>query len=244
MKEVDMEIEKKLEKENIIENSIERKQNYFLESTLGKVVNKALDIGISMLLPDFIDKQVINIKDNLFEYGLKEGIDKTIKDAIEIGKSSIGIFTGNFENINQMQSAIEEGGIIDGISNVLDMALKAIDKNGIINSNILDILSKGKNVILDILQNNIEETFKNQINKKNSLVNNIEGWKEGFKNKDFTKMEKEYINIKKEINNIAPLVDMINQAQTIENLHELIKNNGQNFNLTQEQIELASKLKV
>ena len=197
-----------------------------------------------MLLPDFIDKQVINIKDNLFEYGLKEGIDKTIKDAIEIGKSSIGIFTGNFENINQMQSAIEEGGIIDGISNVLDMALKAIDKNGIINSNILDILSKGKNVILDILQNNIEETFKNQINKKNSLVNNIEGWKEGFKNKDFTKMEKEYINIKKEINNIAPLVDMINQAQTIENLHELIKNNGQNFNLTQEQIELASKLKV
>ena len=244
MKEVDMEIEKKLEKENIIENSIERKQNYFLESTLGKVVNKALDIGISMLLPDFIDKQVINIKDNLFEYGLKEGIDKTIKDAIEIGKSSIGIFTGNFENINQMQSAIEEGGIIDGISNVLDMALKAIDKNGIINSNILDILSKGKNVILDILQNNIEETFKNQINKKNSLVNNIEGWKEGFKNKDFTKMEKEYINIKKEINNIAPLVDMINQAQTIENLHELIKNNGQNFNLKQEQIELASKLKV
>ena len=239
-----MEIEKKLEKENIIENSIERKQNYFLESTLGKVVNKALDIGISMLLPDFIDKQVINIKDNLFEYGLKEGIDKTIKDAIEIGKSSIGIFTGNFENINQMQSAIEEGGIIDGISNVLDMALKAIDKNGIINSNILDILSKGKNVILDILQNNIEETFKNQKNKKNSLVNNIEGWKEGFKNKDFTKMEKEYINIKKEINNIAPLVDMINQAQTIENLHELIKNNGQNFNLTQEQIELASKLKV
>lgn len=239
-----MEIEKNLEKENIIENSIERKQNYFLETTLGKVVNKALDIGISMLLPDFIDKQVINIKDNLFEYGLKEGIDKTIKDTIEIGKSSIGIFTGNFENINQMQSAIEEGGIIDGISNVLDMALKAIDKNGIINSNILDILSKGKNVILDILQNNIEETFKNQINKKNSLVNNIEGWKEGFKNKDFTKMEKEYINIKKEINNIAPLVDMINQAQTIENLHELIKNNGQNFNLTQEQIELASKLKV
>ena len=239
-----MEIEKKLEKENIIENSIERKQNYFLESTLGKVVNKALDIGISMLLPDFIDKQVINIKDNLFEYGLKEGIDKTIKDAIEIGKSSIGIFTGNFENINQMQSAIEEGGIIDGISNVLDIALNTINKNGIINSNIVDILSKGKNVILDILQNNIEETFKNQINKRNNLVNNIEGWKEGFKNKDFTKMEKEYINIKKEINNIAPLVDIINQSQTIENLHQLIKNNGQNFNLTQEQIELASKLKV
>ena len=35
---------------------------------------------------------------------------------------------------------------------------------------------------------------------------------------------------------------MINEARTIQNLHNLIKNNGQDFNLTQEQIELAKKL--
>ena len=55
-------------------------------------------------------------------------------------------------------------------------------------------------------------------------------------------MEKEYIKIKKEINNLAPIEKMINEARTIQNLHNLIKNNGQDFNLTQEQIELAKKL--
>ncbi|MDQ9826896.1 hypothetical protein RFZ44_26835, partial [Acinetobacter sp. 163] len=68
----------------------------------------------------FIDEQIINIKDNLLEYGLKDGISKTINDAIDLGKSAIGIFTGNFENVSQMQDAIKNGGLIDGISTVLD----------------------------------------------------------------------------------------------------------------------------
>ena len=39
-------------------------QTNFLETTLGKAINTALDIGIRAILPDFIDEQVINIKDN------------------------------------------------------------------------------------------------------------------------------------------------------------------------------------
>ena len=35
----------------------------------------------------------------------------------------------------------------------------------------------------------------------------------------------------------------INEAKTITILHNLIKNNGQNFNLNKEQLELAEKLK-
>ena len=55
-------------------------------------------------------------------------------------------------------------------------------------------------------------------------------------------MEKEYKKIKTEINYLAPIEKMINKARTNENLHMLIKNNGQDFNLTKEQIELAEKL--
>ena len=111
-----MEIEKnnKIEIKNEIVN--EKSQKNFLESTLGKTINTAIDIGIRALLPDFIDEQVINIKNNLIKNGLKEGISKTIDDAIDIGKSAIGIVTGNFENVNQMQTAVKTGGIIDGIS--------------------------------------------------------------------------------------------------------------------------------
>ena len=70
----------------------------------------------------------------------------------------------------------------------------------------------------------------------------IENWKDYFENKDFSGMEKEYKKIKTEINYLAPIEKMINKARTIENLHMLIKNNGQDFNLTKEQIELAEKL--
>ena len=56
-------------------------------------------------------------------------------------------------------------------------------------------------------------------------------------------MEKEYKKIEKQLNNIAPIEKIINEAKTIMTLHNLIKNNGQNFNLSKEQLELAEKLK-
>lgn len=55
-------------------------------------------------------------------------------------------------------------------------------------------------------------------------------------------MEKEYNKIEKELENLAPIEKTISQARIIENLHNLIKNNGQNFNLSQEQLHLAEKL--
>ena len=93
----------KLEKNNNLDinNNIEleKEQKNFLDTTLGKTINSAIDIGIRAVLPDFLDEQIVNIKNNLLEYGLKEGISKTIEDAINLGKSTIGIFTGNFENM-------------------------------------------------------------------------------------------------------------------------------------------------
>ena len=55
-------------------------------------------------------------------------------------------------------------------------------------------------------------------------------------------MEKEYKNIKNELKGLIPIENTINNARNVELLHNLIKNNGQNFNLTQEEIELVNKL--
>ena len=234
-----------MEVENTLENNIinDQTQKNFLETTLGKTINTAIDVGIRALLPDFIDEQVINIKDNLFEYGIKDGIKKTIDDAIDMGKSAIGIFTGNFENVEQMQSAVETGGLIDGISNLLDNIVNKVTKKGLINSNVANILTEGKDIILNNVESNIEKTFAEQLSsteKTNTYINN---WKECFKNKDFNGMEKEYKKLEKQLENLAPIEKTIKEARTIENLHNLIKNNGQNFDLTQEQLELAQKLK-
>ena len=221
----------------------ENDQKSFLETTLGKIINTGLDIGIRALLPDFIDEQVINLKDNLFEYGLKDGIKQTIDDAIDLGKSAIGVVTGNFENVNQMQSAVETGGLIDGISSLLDTVIDKVQDAGLINYNVANTIKQGKDVILNNVESNIEKTFTEQLTSVENTNKYINNWKEYFNNQDFSGMEKEYEKLENELKNLVPLENTINEARTIENLHNLIKNNGQNFNLTQEQLELAEKLK-
>ena len=232
----------KLENEVNVHNEINKSEINFLETTLGKAINSAIDIGIRALLPDFIDEQIINIKDNLLNYGLKDGITKTIDDAIELGKSAIGIFTGDFENVSQMQSAIQAGGLIDGISSLLDTVVNTVNQKGIINYNIANTIKQGKNIILDSIENNIEEKFKEQNTEIENIEKYMKNWKKDFNNKNFNGMEQEYSKIEKVLNNLAPLEKIITQARTIENLHNLIKNNGQDFNLNQEQLALAEKL--
>ncbi len=236
--------------ENVLNNSIElnnnleieKEQKNFLETTLGKTINTGIDIGIRAILPDYIEEQIIDLKDNLIKYGLKEGIKKSIDDAINIGKSAIGIVSGNFENIAQMQEAIKNGGIIDNVSSLLDSVINKVQSNGLINSTVARTIKQGKNSILNNVEKNIENTFNNQIKALNYTEKYIENWKNYFENKDFNGMEKEYKKIKTEMNYLAPIEKMINEARSIENLHMLIKNNGQDFNLTKEQMELAEKL--
>ncbi len=230
--------------ENELNNEITNKneQTNFLETTLGKTINTAIDIGIRALLPAFIDEQVINIKDNLLEYGLKDGITQTIDDAINLGKSAIGIFTGNFENVSQMQDAVKAGGLIDGISSLLDTVVDKVNEKGIINYNISNTIKQGKNIILNSIESNIEEKFKEQNIEFENIEKYMNNWKESFQNKNFEAMEQEYVKIEKILGNLAPVEKVINQARTIENLHNLIKNNGQDFNLNQDQLDLAKKL--
>ena len=231
----DLEIEKNL--------TIENEQKGFLESTLGKTINAAVDIGIRALLPDFIDEQIINIKDNLLEYGLKDGISKTIEDAIDLGKSAIGIFTGDFENISQMQSAVKNGVLIDRVSNLLDMVLDKVSNAGLINNTVESTIRQGKDIILSNVESNIENTFSRQYEAIENVNNYINNWKESFEKQEFEKMEIEYQNLENEMKELVPITKTIDEVKTIELLHNLIKNNGQNFNLSNEQLELVEKLK-
>ena len=229
-----------LEINNNLKNEIEQKN--FLETTIGKTINTGIDIGLRALLPDYIEEQVIDLKDNLIKYGLKDGIKKSIDDALNLGKSAIGIVTGNFENISQVQEAIKSGGIIDNVSNLLDDVINKVYSRGLINSTVAKTIKQGKNSILNNVEKNIENTFNRQINSLEYTEKYINNWKEYFKNKDFDGMEKEYKKIEREIANLIPIEKTISDVRTIENLHNLIKNNGKNFNLTQEQLNLAEKL--
>ena len=221
---------------------IEEKQKSFLETTLGKTINTGIDIGIRTILPDYIEDQIIDLKNNLINYGLKDGIKKSIDDAINLGKSAIGIITGNFENISQVQNAVKSGGIIYNISSLLDNVIDRVETKGVINYTVAKTIKQGKNSILNNVEKNINETFNNQIKALSYTEKYIDNWKKYYNDKNFDGMEKEYKKIEKEYKNLIPIENTINDIRKIENLHNLIKNNGQNFELTQDEKELIEKL--
>lgn len=229
---------------NVIQSNfdIEKNQNTFLNSTIGKIINGGLNTGIRALLPNIIEDQVIEIKDAILQNGFKAGIKEAIDSAINLGKSAQGILTGKFENISQARNAIKTGGIIDTVSGLLNSAVDTSVKNNIIPNSIGTIIKKGKNVILETIEANIENNFNSQLKSLEYLSKYENNWKEYYKDKDFGGMEREYNKIKTTLKNILPIEQTIKEARQIENIHLLIKNRGQDFNLTKEEIELSKKL--
>lgn len=217
-------------------------QTNFIETALGKTVNLGLDIGLRALLPDYIEQQVIDVKDVIIQEGFSEGLKKVVSTGLDFGKSVLGIITGNFENISQVQTAVKNGGIIDGVSDLVDTILNKTVKNGSLSYGVANTIRKGKNVILDSITNKIEEEFNSQLEAAEKLQKYSNNWKEYYNSHDFEGMQREFDKIKEKLKELIPMENTIKQARTIENLHTLIKNNGQDFNLTEEQEQLAKML--
>ena len=233
-----------MELENNLNNNIEieEKQNNFLNTVIGKTINSAIDVGLRAILPDLIENQIIDIKDSLIENGLKGGIDTAIKSAIDFGKSVTGIFTGEFQNIEQVETAIGNGGILDTISNILEYTVDKAYQKGKINYTVNNLIKKGKDIILNNVSNNIKNELDYQSNSIEKLNTYVDNWKEYYNKKDFEGMEKEYNKIKIQIDNVLPIENTLKKVRNVENIHLLIKNNGQNFNITEDELKLAENL--
>lgn len=238
------ELKVELEQEKNLDNSLvtEKEQRNFLETNLGQAVNFAIDVGLRAVLPNFLEDSIIQIKDTIFKEGFSEGIKSVISSGIDLGKSVVGIFTGKFENIDQMQNAVQKGGVIDGTSKLIDDVLKKVQKNNLLSKNVVSAIKQGKNILLDNVSQNIESALTNQIKELEKVQNYSNKWQEYFEQKDFNNMEKQYKKLETSLQKIMPMEETIKKAREIENIHNLIKNNGQNFEITQIQKDLAKKL--
>lgn len=241
-----MEIENEIENDKKIENNVnlEKEQKNFFDTTLGKVIDTGLDIGLRAVLPDLIEDQVINIKNALIDNGINDGIHTAVDSIIDFGKSFSGIFTGKFDNIEQVETAIGQGGIIDTTSDLLDKAIIKIYQKGIIGSQIKNLITKGKDLILS----NVSSNLKNEINLQEKSFSNIEENISNFNNfyndKDFEGMTKEYNKIQSELKKLIPLENVLNETKRIDILYNLIKNNGHNFNLNENEISFIQKMNI
>lgn len=239
MNEIDLSLENKTLE---IRNNLEKEQENFLETTFGKVINSALDIGLKAVLPDIIEDEVINVKDAILTNGFKEGIKEVIDSAINTGKSAIGIVTGDFENISQIEMAVKKGGLLDKTSVLMDTAIGIASDKNLITKEVSSLIKTGKNTIINSISDKIEKTITNQMKAIERIEKQCGIWKDAYTNKDMSKMESSIRSIKNNLEKIVPLENIINKARTIETLHGIVKNTG-NFNLSEETRELAEKLK-
>ena len=155
-------------------------------------------------MPDLIENQVIDIKNALVENGLKSGIETAVNSAIDLGKSAVGIFTGNFENMTQVRTAVADGGIIDTMSDVLDKVINKAYEKGYIDRSVNKLIKNGKNVLLENITSNIRNQLDEQTYTIEKLGRYVENWKEYYSNKDFDGMTKEYNKIQKQLDNAIP----------------------------------------
>lgn len=228
--------------QELLDEVVKEVQDKLLKSDFGKAINNALDYGIKAIFPAIVDDQLINLKDNIYNYGFGEGIKKSFNDMISTGKNILGIANKDFENVSQVKEAVKSGGLIDDVSDLLDDTINNLKSSKVISSKDATKLKKGKNEILDDLEENIEEEFSEQLEYSEKIDKYISNWEEDYMNQDFESMEKEYNKIEAIKENVDLMDDTLEEIKKVENIHELIKNNDGSFDLSDEEIELANKL--
>lgn len=231
-----LEIEKNL---SLDENKSLNENNNFLKTAFGIAVNETINYGLRKILPNFLEEQVIEIKDALLNNGIRDGINTAIDKVSDLGKSITGIFTGNFEKVSQVEMAVKKGGLIDEFSKLFDKGIDNIKEKDYIDKGTSNILKNSKDVMEKTLDYNITLLLKEQEKIIKEIDNCIEKWNNYKSDKDFEKMEIEYNKIQNKIEQIIPLKETVEKIRELENLHSIIKNNGNNFELSEQQIELA-----
>lgn len=92
------------------------------------------------------------------------------------------------------------------------------------------------------IKTGVDNTLDNQVEAIEKLDKYITKWNKYYNEQNFVNMEYQYSKIEEYLKEVFPLEDVLKRARAVENLHELIKNNGRNFDLTQKEKELATML--
>ena len=225
-----------------ISNNLKEKQEEFLESTLGQIINTGIDVGIRAVLPEWLEDEMIEIKDSVLNDGFKSGVKMAINKAIDMGKAIEGIFTGNFENLSQIKAVIQSGGLLDTISKLLDNVITWAKDEKLISSSTAKLIKSSKKTIIQSIEDSIDNSLEDQVTAIEKIDGYIEKWNNYYKEQDLTNMKKIYTRMQNELEKVIPIEDVLTRVEKLENMHEFIVNKGGKFNLTEEEKELSAML--
>jgi hypothetical protein len=227
-----------------IKDGLSQLQQNFLESKLYNIVDGALDIGIRLAMPDCIEDSVISIKDSILQNGLIEGIKETVKSTFEFGKSCLNIATDNFETIDQLETAVKTNGTLDILSSFFDKGLNSALSAGLITKTIKSNIKSTKNSFIKKIDTNLTAELKDQKQYLKKIEQFATKWQKYFEAENLEKMQEVYEDMKEYINDsdICPFESTLEKYNEIEMLQNLLENNGGNFDLSEDELELVEAL--
>ncbi len=211
---------------------------------ISKLANNALDFGLRAALPDFIEDDVIEIKNAFVKEGFISGIEETLKKIEDIVNSIKGLFKGEFESVEQVKRLIQKNGILDAASSLIDTISKKLLEKDIIDKTAYNMIKSGKNEILSSLETQLKKYYKEDEYSIEKLSQSCEEWKEELKKENYEGMKKSINKVKQRLEQSLIVENTIKEARNIEKMEKYIEKNGSLDSLTESQKNLLKSLTI
>ena len=207
-----------------------------------KIANNALNFGLKAILPDFIEDDIIQIKDSFINEGFEKGLEEAKEKAEEVWKSVKGVFTGEFDTVGEIQKLIQKNGILDTASDLVDKITKLLLSKKIINKTTYNLIKTGKKEILNALEGELNNYYKIDTYDLESLNEQIEKWQKNYNDSDYESMEKTAKTILNILDKVDQIEAVINKARNIQKVQKYIQEKGSKEKLTKAERKLIEAI--
>lgn len=218
MKEIELENKRN---ENKLINTV-AKQNDNLNYILQNIINWSIDKGIKYLFPNLIGDKIVKIKNSILNSNTQEKITSGIQNIINMENKKSSISNKGNNDIQKIEEILNDPRTIEMLTEIVEKILNNMD----------NVKIKDKSIVLKDIHKNLSKDITEQINSINNINNYSKDWYNFFEKENFNSMNKSFNKIKNELKNIAPIEEIIIKTKKIENLHELVKGKGGDFNIT------------
>ena len=207
-----------------------------------KIANNALNFGLKAILPDFIEEDIIQIKDSFINEGFEKGLEEAKEKAEEVWKSVKGVFTGEFDTVGEIQKLIQKNGMLDTASDLVDKITKLLLAKKIINKTTYNLIKTGKKEIINALEGELNNYYKVDNYDFEGLSEQIEKWQKNYNDSDYESMEKTAKTILNILDKVDQIEAVITKARNIQKVQKYIQEKGSKEKLTKAERKLIEAI--
>lgn len=235
-----MKLDNKIELNINKDLEISKKSESNLKNGFNSILNSGMDLALKTVLPDFIEDQIIEIKDVIMEEGLKDGVKTLYEDFKDFFKTIFGK-NDNFLITSEINSLTKRGGFIDELSKGLSKGLDYAKEKNIISDSTAKILKSGKTSMIKTFSNELKSSVLDNLKDFDKLDKYVKKWNENYEKKDFQKMERNAVQIEKLSESVLPFSKLIDETTSLLNIHNYIRDN-KTFDISKNELDVLKKI--